>query len=592
MLARRPFAFALALPLASGLVAVAAHASGGSSQFIIPAGQGSVLPPALVPGDRMGESVSASGDTVVMGGIGVWVFRAGMTGALSFEQRPFSPDQTNEFGTSVDIDGDLLVVGDPGDSELNANATARVFRRVGTIWTLEATLPEGGVPPYGGYGSCVAISGEVVVVGAPNSGSDHGLVYVFSREGGLWQQVALLSASNPQPGDLFGSDVDIELGVSGDTLVVGAAGARAGAWVFQRFLPQNFMLTATFAEDGSVAPGPMPAGPNLSRFGASVAVDDGTIVVGGPFDSLAGPNAGAVSFFLRSGPGTSWNFISTVRASDASPAQFFGEDVALSGDRALVGSPYRLQTGAVYVLKRSLAGVWEQETILLPGSGDPGDLFGISVALDADRLAIGSPQSSDGDSWAGETYSILAPPSFPMTADAFCFGDGGDQLGCTNCPCGNNAPAGSIGGCIHSQGNPAVLASMGCASASNDTLRFEVNSSVPNTFGSLLSAANQLPISGVCPPGSGIATAVLDGLRCVGVNLIRHGTRSSDPNGDIGVSNNGWGPPSGPPGGLVAQGGFAAGQTRFFQVFYRELPVLVCMTGLNTTNAIAVTVAP
>ena len=48
----------------------------------------------------------------------------------------------------------------------------------------------------------------------------------------------------------------------------------------------------------------------------------------------------------------------------------------------------------------------------------------------------------------------------------------------------------------------------------------------------------------------------------------------------------------GPAGGLIANGGFTAGQTRHFALTYRDFDTLVCSTGLNTTNGIEVTIEP
>ena len=169
----------------------------------------------------------------------------------------------------------------------------------------------------------------------------------------------------------------------------------------------------------------------------------------------------------------------------------------------------------------------------------------------------------------------------------YCFGDGGDQMGCTNCPCGNNAAPGTEGGCLNSASRSAELVGSGNPEVGGDTLRFEVLGAASSTFGVLVSADNQLPNMGACPVGSGLQA--FDGLRCVGGGLLRHGTRATDANGDIGATNNAWGPPNGPAGGLIANGGFMTGQTRHFQCFYREDVTLGCLTGQNTTNAVSVT---
>ena len=116
---------------------------------------------------------------------------------------------------------------------------------------------------------------------------------------------------------------------------------------------------------------------------------------------------------------------------------------------------------------------------------------------------------------------------------------------------------------------------------------------VPDSFAVLVSGNNALPVAGGCLPGSGIVTPTKnDGLRCVGGGLLRHGLRQSDSVGSVGASTPGWGGADAPLEGLIAQGAFTAGQTRHFQVFYRDDPELVCMEGQNSTNAVSVSFLP
>ncbi len=176
-----------------------------------------------------------------------------------------------------------------------------------------------------------------------------------------------------------------------------------------------------------------------------------------------------------------------------------------------------------------------------------------------------------------------------------CSGNGGNQTGCTDCPCLNNAVAGATGGCLNSLGQAARLVGSGTASVAADTLRFTMTGGTALSFTVLTSGDNVAPTNAATPCfglDSGIQAMTLDGLRCAVGNVQRHGTRPTDANGDVGVMTNGWGPPSGPTGGLLAQAGFAAGQTRHFQVVYRENPMLGCLRGQNSTQAVSVTVLP
>lgn len=182
-----------------------------------------------------------------------------------------------------------------------------------------------------------------------------------------------------------------------------------------------------------------------------------------------------------------------------------------------------------------------------------------------------------------------------------CNGDGGDQMGCTNCPCANNAPQGSIGGCLNSTGAPSRLLASGdlsvsLPSGSTTDFRVACEQSPASALHILVSAdavASQNPMS----PCFGLASGVLfngyDGLRCAVFGLRRHGARTSDANGSIGTTTPPWGGEGAPPAGLaVAFGGFSVGQMRYFQAIFRDDPVLVCMRGLNTSQAIEVEFRP
>jgi hypothetical protein len=193
----------------------------------------------------------------------------------------------------------------------------------------------------------------------------------------------------------------------------------------------------------------------------------------------------------------------------------------------------------------------------------------------------------------------LPGPAFPD----HCNGDGGDQMGCTNCPCMNNAPMGSIGGCLNSSGAGTRLSATGDASVSlpaGDTtdLRFTLEQAPGGAFSVLLSGAGLAPLNPANPcfgMGSGAQAADRDGLRCAVQGTLRHGGRSANAVGEVMDSagpSRVWGGEAQPNAGIAGQAGFLAGQTRFFQVTHREDPTLVCMRGLNTSQAVEVVFTP
>ncbi len=252
------------------------------------------------------------------------------------------------------------------------------------------------------------------------------------------------------------------------------------------------------------------------------------------------------------------------------------------------------------------------------GVGDACDISGgapdcdLNGVLDSCELASGSSDDCDAD-LVPDVCQITADPMLdgnsngvldscePMGFASFCTGDGGNQTGCTDCPCSNNAIPGSGGGCLNSAGTGAQLSASGDPSVSlpmGDTtdLRFALAGAPASAFTILNSGDNVAP-TGMANPcfglGSGIQAMQFDGLRCAVTSTRRHGGRSADANGEIGVTNDPWGG-EGPPGvGVAIAGvGFVAGQTRYFQVILRDDPLLGCMRGLNTSQAVEVTFAP
>ena len=151
-------------------------------------------------------------------------------------------DAGDQFGRSVAVSGETVVVGAFGESSNGSNqadnsavtsGAAYVFKRAIGVWTQQAFLKASKVGARDAFGGSVAVSGDTVVVGAPHEASGNassqasnistdlsGAAYVFTRASGVWTQQAFLKASNVGGGDYFGNSV----AVFGNTVVVGAPG--------------------------------------------------------------------------------------------------------------------------------------------------------------------------------------------------------------------------------------------------------------------------------------------------------------------------------------------------------------------------------
>jgi len=118
-----------------------------------------------------------------------------------------------------------------------------------------------------------------------------------------------------------------------------------------------------------------------------------------------------------SAPGQCLEEIGKILASDGSADDYFGYSVSVSGDYAVVGTPYDddngLNSGSAYIFKRSCGG-WIQQAKLTASNGSSGDYFGYSVSIDGDYAIVGAyghelyvPESGtayifkrDGESWS------------------------------------------------------------------------------------------------------------------------------------------------------------------------------------------------
>src|SRR5262249_50791564 len=127
------------------------------------------------------------------------------------------------FGCSVAISGDTIVAGALG-SDVGGNTnpgSAYVFVNRGSSWAFQVKLTAFDGAPDDNFGCSVAISGDTIVVGAPgddvSGNTDQGSSYVFTRGGGSWTLQQKLVANDGAPRDGFGSPVAID----GNAIVVG-----------------------------------------------------------------------------------------------------------------------------------------------------------------------------------------------------------------------------------------------------------------------------------------------------------------------------------------------------------------------------------
>jgi hypothetical protein len=263
----------------------------------------------------------------------------------------------------------------------------------------EAKLLPADGSSYDYFGGSVAISGNRALIGVygdDDNGSNSGSAYVFNFDGSTWQEEAKLLPSDGASHEKFG----ISAAISGDTLVVGAYtdddnGVSSGSAYIYRFDGSTWQEEAKLlASDGA----------SYDVFGYSVAIDGDLVLVGAYWDDDNGQDSG--SAYIYRFDGSTWQEEAKLIASDGTSPGHFGKSVAISGNLALIGTPYGSASGSAYIYRFD-GKSWQEETKLIPSDGSdgaPDDYFGGSVAISGNLVLIGAQDDDPAGNESGSAY--------------------------------------------------------------------------------------------------------------------------------------------------------------------------------------------
>jgi len=364
----------------------------------------------------------------------------------------FTADQN--FGAAVDMDGDVVIVGAPIING-QGNGAAYIYERSGSLWIQVGKLtPSDGF--WGDrFGESVAIQGDVAFVGAPTSYAvgGKGAAYVFHKPAGGWKnmtQTVKLTAADAAPSDYFGSAIDLDgavavIGMVGDDNPYGNFSCGA-AYIFVRESGSWWEKSKLIASDRT----------DGDSLGCSAAISGDYVIVGSDTDSDMGNTAGSAYIYEK--PTGGWHSINplteTIEIFSGFPTAWdrFGCSVAIEGGRVVVGSQEddvsNWSTGSAYVFERE-SGTWKRKARLiaydLPNAFD----FGCSVALSGDWVIVGAKSSDALKNDTGAAYFFEKPSSGwadMMATDKVeaLDGDYFDQFGCAVSIDGGRAIVGAV----------------------------------------------------------------------------------------------------------------------------------------------------
>ena len=255
-----------------------------------------------------------------------------------------------------------------------------IFERQGGAWKLGQELGLSGATSSTYFGYSVAVDGDTAVIGAPG---DRGRVFVYRRDGGQWhfeQGIAVAPDAGEFERYWFGAAVAIQ----GDTLIVGCVERDTPDCEN----PHVFVYVRGGGEWQLQQKLGFPGHTRHHRFGYSLAIDGDRVVVGARFHGIKpvpDRQVGSVSVFRRDGG--RWNLEQLL----SEPGTFrFGQSVAISGDRIVVGS---LGGGhEAFVYQHGEDGWVRKRTIHPPTARDRDSDFGYSLDFDGTTVAIAAPR--------------------------------------------------------------------------------------------------------------------------------------------------------------------------------------------------------
>ncbi len=303
------------------------------------------------------------------------------------------PGVQDAFGSDVDIDHNLVVIGESNDStDASKSGLAHLFNA--DTGNLLATFLNPTPQANDNFGTAVAIDNNSVLIGAPGDrtagGFQSGAAYLFDTAGTLQQ--TFLNPNNTA-GDLFGDSVAL----FGNKALIGANSSDEGAvntGIAYLFDAVTGNLLREF-EDPTPGAG--------QRFGSSLAIFENHVLIGDILDNTGAPQSGAAHLF----DAITGDLVHTFLNPDPDFNDRFSTAVALDGNKALISAQNdnfgATDSGVAYLFDLTTKGLLQTFVNPTPEAGDKFGSF-TSVDLDGNNAIIGANFDNTGAPDTGAAY--------------------------------------------------------------------------------------------------------------------------------------------------------------------------------------------
>jgi hypothetical protein len=302
-----------------------------------------------------GTSVALHGNYAMMGAPGInsaYVFvRSGTSWTQQAKLTPADISAFDFFGASVAINGTCVAVGAPGDDSpgMSDHGSVYVYTLSGASWIQRNKLTPADVSAGDDFGTSVSVDGDNILVGAPNDDavgtieSKEGSAFLFTKSpfALTWIQAGKLIADDAATSDKFGTAVAIKADLmligapNKNNSVPGTPAGRGCAYIFVNnsgtWLIKDHLRLPDYSNDI-----------NEMYFGISVALTDSFATIGSSvINEVFGgtPTCAAYLFNIsRYAPGSAVLLLNRRRVDHISETFGFGVSVAIHAYNWIIGA--------------------------------------------------------------------------------------------------------------------------------------------------------------------------------------------------------------------------------------------------------------
>jgi hypothetical protein len=336
----------------------------------------------------------------------------------------------DNYGESVSIDGNYMIIGAPNSSTGNGYGYIQFWKLVGKRKWEKMGNDIPGIETGEQFGYSVSISGIYAVAGAPLYGTtDTGRIDIFKLTGNNWERIQRI---NGDVQDRLGQSVSI----SNKYILAGAPGSdlvdtTGNKAYFYKKGPGNIWNQVQKIENGVSA---------LGKFGFSVSINGNEAMI----SNCKGGNTtvdGRVTWYRLNNSG-SWENINFVTGRDKN---VFGYSVSVEGNFSIVGEVQDLggaqtRPGAIKLYKKENKD-WVQTQVKYGHNAN--DHYGSSVEIGGNYVYVGADNFEGGYN-KGKAYFYDINNSNTLTANGDPEGiSNGDFFGRNVSVSGNYAAVGA-----------------------------------------------------------------------------------------------------------------------------------------------------